>query len=466
MQILVALGLAFGAPPAVAEPPHLVLISMDTTRADALSCYGTIPAIRRPLPQVTPNLDALAEDGVRFAHFYTHAPTTLNSHVSMMTGLDPHEHGVPSNGYVFSGDQETLAQRLSAEGYQTVAVVGAAALEKEMGLNLGFDIYDDRVTVKQKSMYQDTAEGVVRRVFQQLDGRNPSKPLFLFVHFYDPHGPLTPRPDYRVRFVDDSAISPLQMQPWSRGAYMKRVATGEVTDVDNDLGTALYLAEVSYMDHYIGEMVRGLKARGFLDRTVLAVTADHGQNLSEHGALVFSHGFDVHDEVMHIPLILRGYGVAVPSGRVVQRRFAMSGLAPTLERILGFSARLGKGRDFYSALRPGPVWDSEGWPSRPQWPLFFEATRPFTGADNAVWNNLRNQRAIRLGAHKLYHQPRKARGVYGLDFTGPKALGTFLGELLKRWDEGAPPHRSNEMELKTKQALEALGYVEPSSSSK
>ena len=101
----------------------------------------------------------------------------------MFTGLDAHEHGVPSNGYPYTGSHLTLAERFKQEGYQTIAVVGASALEHSMGLNRGFDIYDDRMSLRHRKSYQDDASGVVRRVFQQIDAHRSDIPLFLFVHF-------------------------------------------------------------------------------------------------------------------------------------------------------------------------------------------------------------------------------------------------------------------------------------------
>ena len=100
------------------------------------------------------------------------------------------------------------------------------------------------------------------------------------------------------------------------------------------------------MDHYIGELFKGLQTRGFLDKSLVAITADHGQHLSNNGKLAFSHGFDVRREVMHVPLVIRGFGLPIPQGRVVRRRYGMDGLAPTLLKAIGQSAAFGQGRDF------------------------------------------------------------------------------------------------------------------------
>ena len=217
------------------------------------------------------------------------------------------------------------------------------------------------------------------------------------------------------------------------------------------------------MDHYVGALLEGLKARGFLDETLLAVTADHGQNLSGNGKLAFRMALMSIRMSPHIPLIIRGYGLPVPKGRVVSRRYAMSGLAPTLMKALGRSDVLGHGRDFFSALRPGPVWDTEGWPTRPQWPIFMEATRPYTDTSATVWNNLDNHRAVRLGDNKLYRNPKSPQNRDRYSQDTPTTMKLVMDQLLTDWDADAPPYRLNEMEEKTRQPLEALGYVESSS---
>jgi hypothetical protein len=322
-----------------------------------------------------------------------------------------------------------------------------------MGLDRGFDIYDDRVSLKHRKTYQDTATGVVRRALQQLGTTRPDRPVFLFVHFYDPHGPLTPPAAFRNRFVASTEYTPLAQQPWTRRAYMERVRSGAVTEADKELGRALYLAEVSYMDHELGRLLQALKERGLLDNAVLILTADHGQNLAENGDLAFSHGFGVHNEVMQVPLIVVGYGVGLPKGRVVQRRLSMSGLAPTLERLLGLQPELGQGMDFYSTLRAGPVWDDEGWPSRPQWPIPMEATRPISKP---------RPRALRLGNSVLYQQVE--RWEHERQFTGPQGLEDWMTKWLLAWQAVAPNARSQDMDEQTIEALKALGYLDESSS--
>ena len=191
------------------------------------------------------------------------------------------------------------------------------------------------------------------------------------------------------------------------------------------------------------------------------MTADHGQNLAENGPNAFSHGFDVHQAVMHIPLIIRGYGLNIPQGRVVQRAFGLSGLAPTIEAVLGLPDRLGQKRSFADALAPGPVWDADGWPSRPTVPVFMEATRPYAKEGTLGWNNLHTPRGLRLSNDKLIVRPQaRSRSESENDYS----LQGLLREMLQQWDASAPPFRAKNYSEDTRQALEALGYLEPVSS--
>src|SRR5688572_20712340 len=170
--------------PAPPRQPVVVLISLDTVRADHLGIYGATD-------DVTPHLDALAADAVVFDRAIAPAPTTLASHTSLMTGTWPHTHGVPRNGFVVHADNVTLAERLAAAGWETVGVVGSVPLAAETGFDQGFGHYDDEMAVTSAGVryYERHGEIVVNRALRRLDRRDPTRPLFLFVHLYDAHAP-------------------------------------------------------------------------------------------------------------------------------------------------------------------------------------------------------------------------------------------------------------------------------------
>ncbi len=457
--LLAALALV-AAPGGQAEPrPHLILISLDTTRADALSSYGQVPDLLRDRGEVTPHLDRLAAEGLRFEAFWAHAPTTLNSHASMFTGRDPHSHGVPRNGYPLPPGIETLAERLERAGWDTLGVVGARALEAGMGIGRGFRIYDDRTSGKRAAMYQDRADRVVERAVTALDGRHRGRPLFLFVHFFDPHQPFDPPRVWRERFTD-----PAYEGPWKHGAddlvdLRHALRQGRARPEDLDQVNALYLGEIAFVDHQIGMLLEHLESEGILEHALVVVTADHGEVLSEHPPTAYSHGHDVTDGVMRVPLIVRGYGMAIGQRGVIRSQAEMAGLAPTLEEALGLEATLGDQASFFPLLRAGPLRDQDGWPERPTRPVVLEATQPHQDTAPPGWNNLGLWRGVRAGGWALQARPSAGEAAQVVGRSDP-AVGALLSEQLRAWDAAAPPWREVEMSDETVEALRALGYLE------
>ena len=443
--------------------PNVVLISMDTTRADALSCYGGVWGPVQGERITTPSLDQLADQGVRFEQFFANAPSTLTSHTTMLSGLDPHGHGVVRNGYEVSPDIRTLPQRLADQGWDTIGVVAAAALEADMGLNRGFRVYDDHVPVKRGLMFQDRANSVVDRTLSAVDARpDPDQPLFLFVHFYDPHTPYEPPADYASRIT---AFSRAELAEVQGDAFRRLVQSMRKARAPGDLiqrANELYLAEVAFMDAQIGRLLQELEQRGLLEHALVVAVADHGETLSDESLYAWSHGSNVAYEVMRVPLILRGFGVPLAERAVVTRQASMDGLARTLERALGLEPTLGSGLDFYDMVRAGPSLDADGWPSRPTLPIRLEATRPRSFEADAGWNNRLMARGIWAGGWGAWQVPYRERPwqFYDAGRTPENGLLTLFDELLGAWDAASPPHREPEMDAATREALRALGYVE------
>ena len=444
------------------EHPDLVLITLDTTRADALSCYGQPQEIQRELPPVTPVIDALARDGVRFTRFFANAPTTLSSHTTLLSGLDPHSHAIPRNGYPLAEGVPTLATRLADEGYQPVAAVGSAVLEAAMGLDRGFVIYDDDLPGVD-GRAEDRANGVVRRALAAVDHRpDADAPLFLWVHLWDAHGPFEAPEPWTEMFADPAYEGPLKGE-WSRADYMRLRRTHELRPSDKDYGASVYLGEVGYTDHAVGQLLEGLRARGHLRHAVVAVTADHGEVLTELPIFAWTHGFEVSEGSTHIPLVIRGFGVPLAERAVVDRQLGASHLAPTLERALGLEPVLGQGVDAWDLLRPGPTRADDGWPERPTLPVPMEATRPHRHQSRDRWNNLDLRRSLLHGGWLAESFPRNEQPLHlrGLLEPGDEGILPTLQRWMAAWDEGAPPFREAEMSDETREALELLGYVEP-----
>lgn len=276
---------------AASGAPDVVLITIDTLRADHVGGYGARDV-------ATPTLDALIAGGLRFDHAYATAPLTLPSHASMLTGLYPPRHGVRHNGVFRLGQEaETLAEAFQRAGFETGAVVGSFVLSAQFGLHQGFDHYDDQFGEKRSagSGFQErTATQVTDQALAWL--ATVERPFFLWVHYYDPHADYQPPEPWAERFAG-----------------------------------RLYDGEIAYVDSQVARLLEALEARGRFDRTVVAVTSDHGEALGEHGES--THGYFLYDSVLHVPLILRGPGV--PAGETRAELVSNAALAPTLAQLAG-----------------------------------------------------------------------------------------------------------------------------------
>lgn len=446
---------------ALAGSPNLVVVSLDTTRADALSCYGeprpTYDA-RRGAPR-TPNLDRVAAEGVRFEQFFAQSPTTLASHTTLFTGLDPHEHRVVRNGFPVPSDVVTLAQRLHSAGYETRAVLGSAALERGTGIERGFESYDDRAPELKGIMYQSTADAVVDRALGTVDGRQrEDAPLFLFVHFFDVHSPYDPPEPFRSRFLDPAYEGPWAGPRSKPRPIARRLEAGDPTALEHAKAiNGRYYAEAAYVDAQIGRLLEGLEARGVLEDALLVVVGDHGETLDERAHFGWAHGSTVGDGVTRVPLLMRAYG-EVPLARhaVVQRQAAMENVAGTLEQALGLPVTLGDG--MWDLVRPGPVHDQDGWPERPTLTVFQEATKPRRREARDAWNNLPFEHTVRAGGHVLRSFPIRNQPPHIVE-GDPGMLETLRG-VLDAWNADAPGHTTATMADHQLKALKALGYVD------
>jgi arylsulfatase A-like enzyme len=443
--------------------PNVVLITLDTTRADALSCYGVAPGPYRAETVTTPHLDALAAEGARFDRAFAHAPSTLSSHASMLTGLDPHGHGVVRNGFPLAPGIPSLAERLRDAGWDTVAVMGSAALESEMGLDRGFRVYDDEVSELRGIMHQAPAQDVVHRTLAAVDARpDAEEPLLLWAHFYDPHSPYTPPPAFAAQFVDSAYQGGIDVLGPSFPAFVADVRRDKADPADVAHVASLYLAEVAWVDHQVGVLLDGLRARGVLEHALVVVVGDHGETLGDEPIYAWSHGSNTALEVVRVPLIVRGYGMPLAERAVIQRQAGVSSLAPTIEALVGLEPGLGDALPLDDLLRAGPVHDVDGWPERPTLPVFVEATRPRQAEASEGWNNRWMHRGVFAGGYAVVGAPFLKEALAPVDW-GPRpgdAVRDVLDGMVRAWDAAAPDHAERPVAPKTDEALKALGYVE------
>jgi arylsulfatase A-like enzyme/tetratricopeptide (TPR) repeat protein len=340
----------------------VLLITIDTLRADHLGCYGYRGG-------ATATMDALAKEGVKFEHAFAPVPLTLPSHAALLTGTYPFYNGVRDQpGFRLPDDIPTLAEYFSRAGYATAAVLGSPVLARRFGLSRGFEDYDDRFgasTEEQEAGLADIkrpAASVVRLALAWLDGQTPGKPFFLWLHFYDPHLPYRAPEPFRSRFAD---------RP--------------------------YDGEIAYTDAALATLFAGLRSRWLFDSTVIALTADHGEGLGDHGES--THGYFIYDSTLRVPLLVKPGSNGVPALRAaggerkpdaglprpdgvsgkpgaattqaadIQTSVSLADLAPTLLRLAGIQAPSSmQGTDFSGSVlsgeepRPHPVYAETMYP--------------------------------------------------------------------------------------------------------
>ena len=288
------------------DRPPVILITIDTLRADRLSSYGSDRV-------ETPHIDRLAAEGVRFDNASSTVPFTLPAHSSIMTGLYPPSHGVRENvGYVLGAEQVTLAERFRDAGYRTGGFVSAFVLDARWGIGRGFDTYVDDFDLDSMAganlgSVQRPGPETIAHALEWLDetaasgdggaaGRTTGSPFFLWLHLFDPHDPYEPPEPFRSEY---------EGRP--------------------------YDGEVAYTDSLIGGFRSALEQRGLFDESVVVLTADHGEGLGDHGESY--HGFFVYDSTVHVPLIVRLPG-GVEGGRAVAGAVSHVDIAPTLAELL------------------------------------------------------------------------------------------------------------------------------------
>lgn len=287
-----------------AEGLNLLVITLDTMRADRLGAYGYNRAR-------TPNLDRLALKGVMFEHCYAPVPVTFPAHCSIFTGNYPIAHHARSNGLFFlNPNQVTLAEKMKEQGYQTFAAVASFVLLSKFGLDQGFDVYDDSLNVDQiinNFESEIKAPQVYAKFKQWFKGRSKEKKFFAWIHFYDPHAPYEPPQEYRTKYDTDEA---------------------------------LYDGEIAYMDSYIGKIIEDLKAQEILDTTLIIAAGDHGEALGEHDE--YGHAIFCYEENVKVPLIFYNPRL-FKEGLKVKNRVNLIDIMPTVLELYGLDTGPGPG---------------------------------------------------------------------------------------------------------------------------
>jgi arylsulfatase A-like enzyme/Tfp pilus assembly protein PilF len=403
LLLLVSIATACGSQPPVAPTrPNLLLVSVDTLRADRVG-NGTAPTI-----------DGVAANGLRFTNARTVAPLTLPAHTSILTGLRPPEHGVRLNGVVVSSRQSTVAHRLREHGYHTAAVVGAFVLDRRFGLADGFDVYDDDIkrdpAAAERLEAERPADVVIDRAIAWLERAGTSRPWFLWVHLYDPHAP-----------------------------YERPGPTA-------DLASA-YDEEVRFADRELGRLVAAIDRLGLRQRTGIVIAGDHGEGLGEHGES--THGMLLFDSTLHVPLIVEAPGVT-PAVRGDPA--SLIDIAPTLFALAGVASdSTSRGRSVLQAAEP----DRE---------LYAETDYPEAAGWQAGRALIEGRfKLIASGKSQLFDVSTDRSEQHNLSEARAQtrtAMATRLETLAK--PSANAPSASRVVDAETASRLRALGYVSTS----
>jgi len=484
---------------------HVLLISLDTTRADHLDPYGA----ERP---TTPRIAALADGGVLFEQVLSPAPTTLAAHTSIMTGAYPQAHGVARNGFNVNAENVMLAELLAAEGFHTAAFLGSWALHSSFDFNQGFDTFDESFDVRAfeeegaaHDQDQRGADQVTDALLAHVDQVEAER-MFLFAHYFDAHQPYEPPAPHGQPFLRPGQIQKAAGRDiaFAVGNHSQRIlgrsltvshlithglyrplveqADGEARSFDRDLAN-LYAGEVAFVDLQIARLLGGLAERGILQDALVILTGDHGETFWEHGD-VWNHGLWVYETTVRVPLIM-----SFPDGRGAGTRIPMPvstiDIVPTLCDLLGVDQP-----DRVEGVSLVPLLAGE---TIERGPVFSQATQPLSRKveQHTIWPNQFKPKAIRSGRWKYVQAPylasagRSAQAMragpgleqlFDLESDPGEQSNLLDGDLtseavaahsrlraeLEEWAAGADPLPSSfnsEQSVEVNRRLRELGYV-------
>lgn len=404
-----------GAParkPAAQSRPNVLLVTIDTVRADHIGCYGAANI-------KTPTIDALAKDGILFERALSQVPLTWPSHVAILTGTYPFHNGVQDfSGQPLAADFRSLAQAFSDHGYATAAVISSFVLDRSWGLARGFAHYDDAFA---GNAFLQSGVGLVERKAAESVNRSlawlnrrPAKPFFFWLHLYDPHSGYDPPEPFRSEYRDH-----------------------------------LYDGEIAYADAQLGRLIAWLKQNRLYEKTIIVLLSDHGESLGEHGER--EHGFFIYNSTLRVPLVIKAAGTAAGAQRVSDIA-EITAVAPTLLKLAGISDRISAQFDTASLL-PKPKLDT----------AYSETMYPFSSFG---WNPLRSIEAgdyhyIEAPRPELYNlrdDPGELHNLIAQNPATAAALKQRLGERVAQ-HVAAAAGTSAPTDEAVVQKLRALGYL-------
>jgi arylsulfatase A-like enzyme/cytochrome c-type biogenesis protein CcmH/NrfG len=436
-QLVCVVGLTAAALASSDAPPNIILITADTTRADRMGFLGSTLGL-------TPNLDTLALESVVFTHAYSQAPFTAPSHATILTGTYPQFHGVDDFQVPLSKDLPFAPAILKAHGYHTAAFVGSIVLDPSqglgVGLNRGFDTYDAgyHMALPGEDHYSSTGRRgavVVEHALAWLS-EHPEGPFFIWVHVYDAHFPYDPPEPFLSRY---------QSAPYDGG--------------------------IAYVDSVLGKLLSQLRARGLYENSVIAVMADHGESLGDHGEQF--HGFFLYDDTIHVPLLLKLPGERFRAKRI-ENHIGLVDVLPTILQTVGIPVpEQVQGESLLDMMKPNlpPAASAGAAPaSSPERPLYAETDY---GLRAYGWSS---ERSWRTGKYLFIEAPRRELYDLGADpkaehnlAAASKAVADTLQGQLDQFRQKTRSSREAIMSFNDPEAQEklaALGYMPATFSAK
>jgi arylsulfatase A-like enzyme len=470
LRLSLAVALALGTPgcsddpPAVPSRPNVLLISIDSLRADHLRCYG----YER---ETSPVLDRLAAEGARFSTVVSPTTWTLPAHATLFTGLPPEGHGLRSDATALSPAAVCLAEIFADADYATAAFVGGPFLRSMYGFDQGFDTYDDQTVMRplldsHKGATSPELVGLTTRWLDGWDARAEDGPFFVFLHLWDVHFDYTPPPPYDTMF-DPHYAGDITGEDFELGSQIHR----DMDERDLAHVVALYDGEIRFTDEWVGRLLAHLESLGQLDETIVVVTSDHGEEFFDHGWK--GHRKNLYDETLLVPLLIR-HPETVAAGRVVDEQVRLMDVPATVASLAGLPLPSGFG------ARGGPPSTSPADLS----PLITNSTGDSTAAatgaatggdlERLAFSDLHGTWAsVRTGTHKLVHRPGgRARELLfdlmadpleqaNLENSTPEreSLRSRLDEWKRFWGPRRPPSVDIELSDEQMESLRALGYI-------
>lgn len=448
---------------------HVIFISLDTTRADHLGCYGNTW-------MHTPRFDAFAAESILFNDYMTVVPTTLASHTALFTGKYPHTHGTPRNGFMVNKRNIMLPEILKTAGFHTAGFLGSFALHSRFNFAQGFDYFNEDFDQFRGEngidQNQRTAKSVNNAVMNYFEKQGVPSNLFLFIHYFDAHAPYAPPDSFKSMYHGNDEIKTWLSSCRLRDNHVlsrfpgRKNKDNKINDKTLDLSFN-YAGEISYMDEQFGYLIDYLKKKGILDESIVIITSDHGENSVDH-PVFYDHGWTLYQSTMQAVFMVR-LPHADKAGTRVNQLCASIDCLPTLLKYIGLSIPKEINGEAIDLFLKKIVF-----PPRVR---FGEATKPGAKLEtNTSWYNFMKQRCVRDRNFKFIRSPyQNTEELYNLSSDPheqnnllknitPEISGTAeaLRKKLKDWSESATPLPShfNKREVSdTIRRLRSLGYM-------